>query len=206
MPNSLFYERHFAPEIDWFTGAELQDLSEAHPEQHFWLKNFLLNQLTHPVPAGERELKFAQLRRSHGAFDSYAQLRQALQDYGTRPRSVSTYMSLLNKVEIWLAFTAQAFELSDAIFNTKRTGRVHIHASPSDLKRLHSFYIASKHVPNMVAGKQFKFPDPVIFWFNADGLKSRRRGVLLYSMFGSIMRQLAIEAESFASYIPARGP
>jgi len=202
-PGDAFYETHFAPQISWFTGAELPDLSHAHPEQRYWLKNFLLNQITHRVPRGVRELTFAQLRKSHAAFNAYAELRSALGEYGTHPRSVNKYMALLDRAEIWLTFTAQAFELSDALHKLAKQGREHTHASPQELKRLRSFYVASKHVPAMVAGAQFRFPDPTIFWFNAEGLKTRHRGLLLYGSFAHLLRQLAQEAESFASYIRA---
>jgi len=203
VPPEWFYERNFAPGITWFSGFELPDLSNAHPEQRFWLKNFLLNQLTHPVPSGKRELVFAQLRRAHASFDAYEVLRTSLRDYGTNPRSVSTYMALLDKTEIWLVFTAQAFELADSLYTLTGSERVYAHAAQPDLKRLHSFYIASKHVPGMVAGAQFKYPDPVSFWLTAKGLQSRRRGLLAASMFSHFMLQLAQESESFASYLGA---
>ena len=204
-PSDGFYETHFAPEITWFNGAQLPDLSRAYPEQRYWLKNFLLNQLTHAVPRGVRELTFAQLRKSHAAFQAYAELRLALSGYGKVSRSVTKCIVLLDLAEIWLTFTAQAFELSNALHKLAKCSRGHSHASEKELKRLQSFYIASKHVPSMVAGAQFKYPDPTIFWFTTEGLKTRRRGLLPFVDFPCLLHQLAKEAESFASYVKGQG-
>ncbi|MED5617639.1 hypothetical protein [Ideonella sp. BN130291] len=194
-------DAHLAPGFSEFSGVVLEDLSAVHPEQRHWLFNYVLNQLTHSVKPKYRELAFNHLRRAQGALDAYHQLRRLLGEYGAPGKRARSYFPALDQAEICVSFAAQAFELSNKLLLLSGDTPVYQHASEQELTTLRSFYIACKHVANMLDGSQFEAPDTVVFWFTQEGLQSRKRGVLTYQSLANVLRELAYDASVLASYI-----
>jgi hypothetical protein len=200
---SEFYDAYLAPDFSSFSGAILDDLSQIDPEQEHWLINFALNQLSYSLKPKLRELAFNHIRRTQGALAAYHQLRLLLASYPTCRNTTDCYFNALNQAEICISFSAQAFELANKfIKDASHQSSEYKHVTDKQIKRLHDFYILSKHIPNMLDGKQFESIDTVAFWLTNSGVKSRRKGLLSYHDLSVLLRELAHDASLLSNFLP----
>ena len=201
-----FYETHLAPGFSSFSGADLEDLSSTDVEQEHWLSNFVHSQISHEFKPVFRELIFNFIRRAHGAFDAYGQLREKLAAYPPRHRAARTYFSALSHAEVCVSFTAQAVEITHAYMLRAKCQPTYQCATKTQLDLLHRFYRGLKHIPGMLAGSQFSGQDTMLFWFTAEGLQSRKRGLLTYQDLAALLKELAFDARLMSSWAPSHEP
>jgi hypothetical protein len=194
MLTPAYYDPYVAPDFSKFKGAELEDLSELHPEQSHWLYNFILNHDSVKLKPKFRELVFNHLRRVHGTFDAYGELRRALIDYRQSRRRVRDYFMALSHAEVCVSFAGQAIELGNAVLDLTKTDSVYMHAAKADFDKIREFYKRAKHIPNMIHGSQLRRQDTLVFWFTNEGLRSRRKGLLSFAQLASVLRELAYDA------------
>jgi hypothetical protein len=79
----------------------------------------------------------------------------------------------------------------------------HRHVSQYQIERLHDFYVALKHVPNMLAGSQFKGQDTTVLWLTGAGLQSRQRGTLSFQDLVLLLKELADDASLLSNFVPS---
>lgn len=199
--NPVFYDTHLAPGFSSFHGAVLEDLSSLDAEQEHWLANFALNQLTHSLKPTFRELAFNHIRRTQAALEAYHQLRSLLLTYPPYRRAARRYFNALSQAETCISFAAQACEITNRYMQLAGQIHTHKHVSPIQLRRLHDFYVALKHVPNMLAGSQFKGQDTTVMWFIGIGLQSRRRGTLSFQDLAALLKELADDAVLISNFV-----
>jgi hypothetical protein len=132
--------------LDKFVAHKLSLLTEcgapelsANPN---WIGAFVLNtMLIANLPPMQRAFAFTYLRRAEGAFSAYRAARSGLIEYcNTRGGNVlSPYFRALLNFEVCIGQCYQGFELL-------ATASRHQKNDASDAKRLHSLYVASKHM------------------------------------------------------------
>jgi hypothetical protein len=192
LPN--FYNENLAPAFAEFSGAALEDLSAIDEQQEYWLYNLALNQLSRAYKPVFREWAFNLVRRAHGAFEAYHQLRALLSDYPPYRKAARRYFAALNQAEICVSFAGQAFEIAQEFMGKSGEPLSYQYVTQLDVDQLRMTYNTSKHVATMVHGSQTKGADTLLVWLTPEGLASRRRGVLTYAQLSALLRELAHDA------------
>jgi hypothetical protein len=162
--------------LDNFVEHKLSLLTECGareiPTYANWLNAFILNSVVRGGLSGKpRAYSFNFLRRAEGALSAYREARFALIEYLETPRNVlSPYFRALLNFEVCISQCCQGYELLATASGEKFFER----NDKSEAERLHSLYVDSKHMGDMIDGGKIPTEATAALWITNHGLESSR--------------------------------
>jgi hypothetical protein len=176
-PTNYFLDNFVAHKISLLNECNAQELSE----ESAWLNNFIVRSVfTGKLAAKPRAYLFNFLRRTEGAFSAYRDARIALLGYVESPRNVVTpYFRSLLHFEVCIAQCYQGYEL----LRTASGENLFDPDDGSDAERLHTLYIDSKHMDQMIDGGKLPTEATAAIWITNQGLESSRATLKFSELF-----------------------
>lgn len=163
-------DNYFAPKLSALTECQAPEL-----EVDAWLNNFILTTIFQVrLPMKQRAYAFNFIRRAEAASAAYRAARTALIEYVQAPPNViSPYFTALVQFEMCIAQCYQGFELVAKAAGVQPF-ELFAGGKAAPISRLHSFYIDSKHMDEMILGDKLPDTATVGVWLTNTGIESAR--------------------------------
>jgi len=167
-PTNYFLDNFVAHKLSLLTECGAREI----PTYANWLNTFILNSMFRGgLSAKPRAYVFNFLRRAEVALSAYREARIALIEYLETPRNVlSPYFRALLNFEVCISQCCQGYELLATASGEKFFER----NDKSEAERLHSLYVDSKHVDDMIDGGKIPTEATAALWITNHGLESSR--------------------------------
>ncbi|MFA6283837.1 MAG: hypothetical protein WC633_06825 [Desulfurivibrionaceae bacterium] len=175
--------------LDNFVAHKLSLLNECGApelsEKSTWLNNFILNSVfIAKFPTKFQAYIFNFLRRTEGAFSAYREAHVALIEYVETPRNVlSPYFKALLNFEVCIAQCYQGYEL----LKTASGEKLFEPNDGSEMEKLHTLYIDSKHMDQMIDGGKLPPEATAAIWITNQGIESSRTTLQFADLFEMLL-------------------
>jgi predicted RNA-binding Zn-ribbon protein involved in translation (DUF1610 family) len=189
--------------LDNFVAHKLSLLSECGARELStdtnWIGGFVLTSVFRArLPAKQCAYVFNFLRRAEGAISAYREARAALIEYLQMPPDIlSPYFRALLNFEVCIAQCYQGHELLATASKVKFFQK----NDNSEAERLHTLYVDSKHMDQMIDGGRLPTEATAAIWITNLGLESSRATVTFDELF-EMLRHMAELADQLSTLTP----
>ena len=166
-----------------------------------FVNTFILNSVFRErIPKDIRAYIFNFLRRTEGALAAYREARSSLIEYLETPRNViSPYFRALLHFEVCISQCYQGHEL----LATATKLKIFEKGQGALEERLHTLYIDSKHMAQMIDGGYIPGDAPAPIWITNFGLETKR-AMISYDELREFLLSMGRYAEKLSMLTPSQ--